>query len=137
MYPDDFLPKRFPDQTEEDEALPSQGALNLNIQKAGKVFKPNGLLVLENVDVRGISQVEDSGFAPGIGMRSQSGIPEHHLDYQRADAINPALPEQDEEDEDDQAEEDAADEEEEDEEYYEEDLPQLPISNVPIQQVED
>jgi hypothetical protein len=31
MYPDDFLPKRFPDQTEEDEALPSQGALNLNI----------------------------------------------------------------------------------------------------------
>jgi hypothetical protein len=34
MYPDDFMPRRLPDQTEEDEeALPSQGAVNLNIQK--------------------------------------------------------------------------------------------------------
>jgi hypothetical protein len=37
-------------------------------------------------------------------MRSQSGIPEHHLDYQRGnneDGNQPALPEQDEEDEED------------------------------------
>ena len=46
--------------------------------------------------MRGISQVEDSGYAPGIGMRSHSGIPEHHLDYHRGnneEAIQPALAE--------------------------------------------
>ena len=88
------------------------------------------------MDVRGISQVEDSGFGPAIGMRSQSGIPEHHLEYQRGnnaiyeDAIRPALAEQNEEEEEDE-EEEAAEEDEEDEEYYEEDPQQQNIIPIP------
>ena len=139
MYPDDFMPKLYPQYTEEeeDEEFPASKIALPNLSLSVKLVKPTGgLLILENVDVRGISQVDDSGFAPGLGMRSHSGIPEHHLDFPRnnEEIRPPPLPEQNEDEEEE--EEDAVEDEEEDEEYYEEE-PQIQNNDPTSFQVED